>query len=70
MGDLLHEIRRALRVHLQRPWMALAAVVTLGLGIGLTAGMFSKRRLRVRMSIHVLRRPKVASSDALAITAV
>ncbi len=41
MGDLLHEIRHALRVHLQRPWMNLAAVVTLGLGIGANTAIFS-----------------------------
>ena len=41
MGDLLHEIRHALRVHLQRPWMTLAAVVTLGLGIGANTAIFS-----------------------------
>ncbi len=41
MSDLLHEIRHALRVHLQRPWMTLAAVVTLGLGIGANTAIFS-----------------------------
>ncbi len=41
MNDLLHELRHALRVHLQRPWMTLAAVVTLGLGIGANTAIFS-----------------------------
>ncbi len=41
MGDLAHEIRHALRVHVQRPWMTLAAVVTLGLGIGANLAIFS-----------------------------
>ncbi len=41
MGDLLHEARHALRVHLQRPWLTLAAVVTLGLGIGANTAIFS-----------------------------
>ncbi len=41
MSDLIHEIRHALRVHLQRPWMTLAAVVTLGLGIGANTAIFS-----------------------------
>ncbi len=41
MGDLLHEMHHALRVHLQRPWITLAAVVTLGLGLGANAAIFS-----------------------------
>ena len=41
VADLLRELRYALRVHVQRPWMSLAAILTLGLGIGATTAIFS-----------------------------